>query len=553
MNSRLLLLGISAALSSGLASAQVVDQFGNLATPFTGGVTVNFDTNNCSDTLAPATTSALQNGSCATANNDGWMLWRATLTGPVTVSTCNNANFDTILAAYDGNTPLECNDDAAGCSGFTSSLTFNAVANDVYVIQVGSFGTASWGQGGITFDEMGSPPPLTNDDCFGADNLPQGIPVTFDTTTATTSAPAWPCAGGGGNDIWYTYTAISMQDITVSLCNSQYDTAVEAFAGSCNNLISIGCNDDSCGLQSELTWTPTAVGEMFGIRIGGFNGATGTGEILFTQAPDPSVDPDECSSAINLTLGVAELFDTTSATTSMPWACGSGGNDYWYTFTAPIGGQYSVTTCGSSYDTVLEVFWPVDCAGGNFTSLGCNDDACGLQSILAILGSTGQQFYIRVGGFNGATGAGTILVENHSNPSSQVCNGQPNSTGGGSYLIASGSDVLSGNDVRIDAVAMPTNQFGYFLTSMSTSAGSTPPGSQGLLCLGGAIGRYNNNILNSGATGRYTLFVDNDFIPTPNGTTAASVGETWYFSNWYRDVNPTATSNFSDTIGITYQ
>ena len=30
-------------------------------------------------------------------------------------------------------------------------------------------------------------------------------------------------------------------------------------------------------------------------------------------------------------------------------------------------------------------------------------------------------------------------------------------------------------------------------------------------------------------------------------------GQTWNFQAWYRDANPTVTSNFTDAVGITFQ
>ena len=120
---------------------------------------------------------------------------------------------------------------------------------------------------------------------------------------------------------------------------------------------------------------------------------------------------DECTGAIALTAGAQTVFDTSiSATLSAPaWPCAtSGAADLWYSFTATTNGTVEFTTCGSSYDTALEVFEGT-CAA--LTSVGCNDDACGLQSTARVFGATqGTTYYCRVGGWNGSTGPGVIVV-----------------------------------------------------------------------------------------------------------------------------------------------
>jgi hypothetical protein len=37
------------------------------------------------------------------------------------------------------------------------------------------------------------------------------------------------------------------------------------------------------------------------------------------------------------------------------------------------------------------------------------------------------------------------------------------------------------------------------------------------------------------------------------GTVAVLPGDTWSFQAWHRDVNPNTTSNFSDTISVTFE
>ena len=126
-----------------------------------------------------------------------------------------------------------------------------------------------------------------------------------------------------------------------------------------------------------------------------------------------------------------------------------------------------------------------------------------------------------------------------------------NSSGMPGVISAFGSDMVGANDVRLDAAQMPTNQFGYFINSM-TQGFTQPPGSQGNLCLGGAIGRHTANVMSTGAAGEFSLQLDLTVLPTPGGPYAVQAGETWYWSTWFRDANPGNTSNFTDGVQITF-
>jgi len=80
-----------------------------------------------------------------------------------------------------------------------------------------------------------------------------------------------------------------------------------------------------------------------------------------------------------------------------------------------------------------------------------------------------------------------------------------------------------------------------------------PGGSQGVLCLGGPIGRYAPQTFATSALGSGALAVDLGALPQPTGFRAALPGETWTFQAWHRDANPSVTSNFTHAVSITVQ
>ena len=131
----------------------------------------------------------------------------------------------------------------------------------------------------------------------------------------------------------------------------------------------------------------------------------------------------------------------------------------------------------------------------------------------------------------------------------------PNSSGSPAGIQAGGSNVVANNNVTLVATQLPPNQFGFFLVSQTQGFITNPGGAQGNLCLGGAIGRYSRpgEVLSSGPCGTFALALDLNDTPQPTGPVAILPGETWSFTAWFRDVNPTKTSNFTDGLSITFQ
>jgi hypothetical protein len=139
--------------------------------------------------------------------------------------------------------------------------------------------------------------PPANDACTSPAIAVDGDQA-FSTVGATTDGvPHAACLSFGDDnvnqDIWYNYTATNGIDpINISLCGSLYDTRVALYdgcgicPGSDANLIQ--CNDDACGLQSQISGLTLVAGNCYTIRIGGFTTATGTGNLSITYGAPPS-------------------------------------------------------------------------------------------------------------------------------------------------------------------------------------------------------------------------------------------------------------------------
>ena len=134
------------------------------------------------------------------------------------------------------------------------------------------------------------------------------------------------------------------------------------------------------------------------------------------------------------------------------------------------------------------------------------------------------------------------------------CMAAPNVTGVPGVMSASGTSVVSQNDLTLTASSLPINQFGIFLVSRTQAFIPGANGtSNGNICLGGAIGRFvrAGQILATGSTGEFDLQVDLTAIPQATGTVVTMPGDVWNFQAWHR--SPVGLgSNFSDGISIAF-
>jgi len=130
------------------------------------------------------------------------------------------------------------------------------------------------------------------------------------------------------------------------------------------------------------------------------------------------------------------------------------------------------------------------------------------------------------------------------------CSSNPNSTGQAAALIAQGSAELGLDDLTLNVSSLPAGRPGYFLLSDVQANVPGFGGSQGVLCIGAPILRFSKDVLIADAAGEVSFAID--FANLPGGTTI-QVGETWNFQLWYRDLNPTSTSNTSNGLAIAFK
>jgi len=303
--------------------------------------------------------------------------------------------------------------------------------------------TVSMSQDHVLVAEYGSCGP-SNDACGAAIDVSAGGQYSGTLVGATNDGTA-SCGSSATNpDVWYVFTAGAGcgSRLTVSTCGTNdaggvdtgIDTVLAMFspgAGACVGAQRT-CNDDSvaCGsldtglIRDSFLSRDLAPGESVRIRVSKFS----TGPVgPFTLNVRFGPVNDACADATPVSDG-AVAFNTCAATTDGPtesgcsFCCGDlqVNGDLWYRYTAPVTGTVDVNTCASTaptFDTKLAVYAGPACPGGPNSAIACNDDAgagCGPSTLLSrttFSSVAGQEYLIRVGGFQTSRGQGVLTIQ----------------------------------------------------------------------------------------------------------------------------------------------
>lgn len=241
-----------------------------------------------------------------------------------------------------------------------------------------------------------------NDTCADAWPLVLDTPVSGSNAGAATDYDA---GDGSGADVWFAFTAPATATYAFLTCGSTLDSVLHVFSGDCGALVPLTSNDDWCDYQSKVR-APLVEGETYYIRVAGYDGETG-GYTLTAEESTP-LPNDLCGNAVALEEGVAYEGDSTAAGTEYDNDDWYDMNDVWFTFTPEETGNYTVSLCGSSFDTTLFVF-SGSCDAP--VQVVYNDDYCGVQSFVNASLNQGETYLIRVADYDELGGAYTLLVE----------------------------------------------------------------------------------------------------------------------------------------------
>ncbi|MFQ5494965.1 MAG: HYR domain-containing protein [Phycisphaerae bacterium] len=224
---------------------------------------------------------ACDEGNGVAINQDVWFEHTATCNGVLTISTCNDANFDTRLAVYgsgaaactcptDNTTLLACNDNAAGCAGGTSEVALSVSQGECLTIRLGGVGLAE-GTGSLTIR-------CAPDLCADAEPIAVNSSSAGSTANTVVNDAIGPNCGSGVVDspgVWYSLTGTG-DLLTASLQTAVgFDSRLTVYEGGCAGLTCVAEADNPFTGQESVSWCST-LGTSYLVLVHGVGGAAGS-------------------------------------------------------------------------------------------------------------------------------------------------------------------------------------------------------------------------------------------------------------------------------------
>jgi subtilisin family serine protease len=217
------------------------------------------------------------------------------------------------------------------------------------------------------------------------------------------------------NSLWWKWTAPSDGVFKIKTDGSDFDTTLAAYTGlSLLGLDEIASNDDANGLQSEVSIN-TIGGQQYYFAVDGYSSSVGAAiiEHYFEAAAQKPANDDFADK---------QLYDTSQGSLAGTNIGGSRENDEpvhfgenepqstsWWSFVAPSNSIASISTIGSSFDTVVSVY-----KGESLDQLvpvGWSDNGLGsLQSYIEFEVEKGGDYSFAVGGKDSQEGQIAVSV-----------------------------------------------------------------------------------------------------------------------------------------------
>lgn len=332
---------------------------------------------------------------------------------------------------------IRCSDDPVNSSAIEKVYVGGLTAGATYYIRIYSYGNIAGTPGTFRVCLRQTSVVLpSNDECPSSTVLtPGGVINNGNNVNATQSLAPILCNGFTSTsalDVWYQFTKTDQTDTLIVTPGGTFDAIVDLRNNACTNGISLACSDLPGNAAERILLTGLNNGETYLVRIYGWAGSTGTYTIRLTDAisapandecfaPTPLTVETTCTPVSGSNIGSSQSLD--------PGACSGASagvaNDVWYSFTANGPKAVVKLGCGVGFDGAVEVF-----SGGcfNLNSIGCADifgpstpTATAIETINLEGLTSGVNYYVRVYGYQGATGTFNLCVYNP-NCNSQVGN-----------------------------------------------------------------------------------------------------------------------------------
>lgn len=342
--------------------------------------------------------------------------WRWTPGAGTAVIATRGSSFDTLLSVYTGTalaglTRVASNDDDEDFS--SSYVRFPTTAGATYFIAVDGYGGDS---GDLVLTALHSAAASPNDN-FAARAALTGATAsaTASNIVATRETGEPVHAVPGARSLWWTWTAPDNGTLSLTTAGSTFDTVLGLYTGTAvNALTRVAENDDGAADYSSALAAPVTRGTVYQIAVDGYGEANGRVRLALTFAAAgarPANDNFAARAAVTGSpVSVSAVTSGASKETGEPNHAGAaGGASVWWTWTAPADGTLTLSTEGSTFDTVLAVY-----TGANFAGLslaGADDDGGDNRtSRLSLAVRSGTSYHIAVDGYDRAVGSALLYL-----------------------------------------------------------------------------------------------------------------------------------------------
>ena len=370
------------------------------------------------------------------AGNSGgrsvWWSWTAPSSGTATITT-TGSGFDTLLAVYTGSavsalTLIGGNDqDPAG--GNTSRATFSATAGIAYHFGVDGANTGlviATGNVALNVSLSAAQVAPTNDSFVNRTAITGSSVAVVGSNVGATKEASEPSHGGnvGGRSVWWSWTAPSNGVATIKTEGSSLDTLLGVYTGSAVSALTMVAQNDDAGIGATTSMVNfnAVSGVAYRIAVDGFLGGSGAIALnigLVVGLPAPANDAFMNRVAITGVSGTVTGTNNgaTKEIGEANHADDPGGRSVWWSWTAPQTGRLTLTTSGSSFDTLLAIYKGTSI--GALTLVAADDESgANHTSVVSAFVTAGTAYAIVVDGWAGFSGS--IAVDLSFVPTSEL-------------------------------------------------------------------------------------------------------------------------------------
>ncbi|RKQ87756.1 carboxypeptidase family protein [Solirubrobacter pauli] len=321
---------------------------------------------------------SLESGEPAHGGRSGlvsvWYRWTAPVNGTVRLDACGP---DREIAVYTGSAVSAL----TAVSGSGCRVSFEAVAGTAYRIAVATPADAT-----SSFTLALTRPPA-NDRFAAATRVTSAAAVVSGTLDLAGREPGEPVALT--RSVWYRWTAPTSGRVRIAGCGAGTPSVYTGTDVAALTLVAAG----TTGRCGSLATFDAVAGTDYAIAV---DGAQTTFKLAINGPAN-----DDFEDAAVLTGAAASGRASTLAATAQAgepahWNGATG--SVWWKWTAPSSGTFAVSTCGSSFDTVLAIYRGTSLAG--LTSLAANDTggSCGTGSRATFTATAGTTYAFAVDG-----------------------------------------------------------------------------------------------------------------------------------------------------------